>query len=62
MSKKFIVSLSVDGDDIERIKLAQRLWGIPSRSELVRVAVAFIVNHKLKELNNAGYKDKQENL
>lgn len=58
MGKKYIISLSVDDDDIERMMFAQMYFKIKTRSELVRVAVNEMIKSALNERSkDAGYKN-----
>ena len=46
---KRIVSLSVDDDDMERIVIAQQLYNVSTRSEIVRLAIKLAIEQKMKE-------------
>ena len=47
---KYIVSISVDTDDIAALEMAKQLYGITTRSEMIRVAIRMIIDLKIKEI------------
>jgi metal-responsive CopG/Arc/MetJ family transcriptional regulator len=49
---KYIISISVDKDDIAAMEMAKKLYNISTRSEMIRIAMRMIIDLKIKEMNN----------